>query len=484
MLSFFTILLVSGLVAQADPVYDIQVSAVNGVNITLNEDCQSILSPRQLLLGDFDADGDGNEPANNQFRITVQDDDPSNGPIVDGCGSFVYTIDNQGREDPTEGLVDILDPFGNNWSFGTISREDPTNQQIGIFALTDNETLVLRTAGNLDDNAPGSDFALVADYTFPEAGILSFDFDFNGADPGVDFVFSFFDFNGTFPLDEFVFASDADTTGTLTFEGEAGTIMRVGISDDGFVGSDPPIFTTLVLDNFRFTRPLRVTIGGFVNGWGFINAEDKTSPTFPNGLPVAPAELFCSEIDDVNVNELPANVSRCWIVDGESSATLDNSMDPRLRARLLAGGGIPVVFDGCSDVEICVHDVVANNGPCDDLIITRRFTATDGLSCTSIVGATNDPTVASYDITFTRPDVDDVVGVPVEVAFNCTEFPESAPNPLPNETDYPFLQRADGSQVFLRTSFCNIGAVYEDSPRSITCENTYKFVRTYTVIDW
>jgi len=57
--------------------------------------------------------------------------------------------------------------------------------------------------------------------------------------------------------------------------------------------------------------------------------------------------------------------------------------------------------------------------------------------------------------------------------------------PDPRAQDYPFLD-VDGRTFGLTagSSVCNIGVTFSDGPSIVTCPNTYKFVRTYTVIDW
>ncbi|PHI18333.1 hypothetical protein CEQ90_18310, partial [Lewinellaceae bacterium SD302] len=324
----------------------VNLAAITNINVTLDGDCGATLLPSQIFAGNFDVDGDGQVPAPELYNIVVEDNDPSNGPIIDGCGTWTWTATN----------------------------------------------------------------------TSP------------------DTVFS-----------------------------------------------------------------------GFTSAWGFVNAEDKIAPVV-NRLPTPADELFCTDIDLVNINDLPANVSRCWTQDGETAVTLFSSMNPQLRARLIAGGdgstytdlggnitpdGIPYFFDGCSNVEICVNDIVVNGDACEDVVITRVFTATDG-DCPSVSGEENPATVISYDIIFSRPSISDVSGVDSLAQFSCDENPPLLPpnafgnqNPAPTPQDFPFITLASGGQVFLDAEgFCNLGATFQDGPRIITCDQTYKFVRTFTVIDW
>ncbi|MEM8583975.1 MAG: T9SS type A sorting domain-containing protein [Bacteroidota bacterium] len=307
---------------------EVNLAAITTVNITLNDACQAMVIPSQVLSGDFDVDDNDTIPSNEAFNLVVLDEDPSNGPIVDGCGTWQWTV----TADPEQ-------------------------------------------------------------------------------------------------------------------------------------------------------------IFGFTTAWGFLNAEDKTSPILADSLE-APDPLFCDEVEDIDISLLPSSVSRCWIQSGDNGMTLGGSMSPALRTRLLAGGGIPNFEDNCSDVEICVNDVVLNNGACEDVVITRTFTAVDGIGCTSVSGEENEPTVYSYEITFIRPSIDDVVGVPADAIFNCDDsFPVLPPNqygqvnPAPQFNDFPFFPGPDGP-IFLGDNFCNIGSTFEDGPQIQTCPQTFKVVRTYTVIDW
>ncbi|MEM8585680.1 MAG: hypothetical protein AAGF87_15480, partial [Bacteroidota bacterium] len=70
----------------APALLDYDFACITELNVTLNDDCQAMVIPSMVLSGDlicldlFD------------FDIVVMDDDPSNGPIIDGCGRFQYMI--------------------------------------------------------------------------------------------------------------------------------------------------------------------------------------------------------------------------------------------------------------------------------------------------------------------------------------------------------------------------------------------------------
>ncbi|MEL6143174.1 MAG: hypothetical protein AAFU67_16350, partial [Bacteroidota bacterium] len=161
-----------------DPVYEIQVSSITEVNVTLNEDCEALLTPRQVLVGDFDVDGDGETPPDDQFQVIVQDENPENGPIIDGCGRYIYTVSAIDEEpDTTNGFVDEFDVFGPNWGFflGTVPGApfDPNSQTLNITVFG---TELLRFATLGDNFTPGGNnlFQGIGELQITEPGMLSF----------------------------------------------------------------------------------------------------------------------------------------------------------------------------------------------------------------------------------------------------------------------------------------------------------------------
>lgn len=229
--------------------------------------------------------------------------------------------------------------------------------------------------------------------------------------------------------------------------------------------------------------------GSALNCWGTLTAYDAVSPLLL-GLPQVGATLLCDQLSAVNINELPGSVSRCWQVDGPTGQLIPATLNPQLRMRLEAAGGLPDFRDACGRIEICVTDQVTNSDGCSDLSILRRFTARDGIDCAQPPGQPNEPTIAFQPITLRRPDISDVEGADASVLYECDgDFPLLPPNqfgvrnPAPRPSDYPFFLN-DGERVFLNAPFCNIGTNFEDGPRQETCPETYRFLRTYTVVDW
>lgn len=222
---------------------------------------------------------------------------------------------------------------------------------------------------------------------------------------------------------------------------------------------------------------------GFGGGSGTINASDVTAPTtMMTAIPNGP--FFTTQLDDLTINTLAINVSRTFVLDGTTSFPIMNSLDPALMMRLLAGGDIPRFMDACSDVEVTVTDDIDIDGDCGDIVITRTFTARDFSQDCNVEMEGNTATVVSYDIMFERPSGGLVVCPPDVAEFDCND-PVLIPGvfPAPDETHYPFINTPDGP-VFLTSAFGNVGVSYSDSEAIDICANTYKFVRTWTIIDW
>ncbi len=313
----------------------VNLAIIGEINVTLNSNCQDSLILAEVVAGEFDVDGNGIIPADTEFSIIVEDNDQSNGPIVDGCGTYSFRVE------------------------------------------------------------------------------------------------------------------------------------------------------------------ASANVAGFTNGWGIVNAEDKESPVFTS-TPSAPAgPLYCDAIDDITVNNLPANVSRCYQVFTSTSTIIPNSIDPALRDRIIAGGGFPVASDNCaSQLEVCVNDIIEpdpNDPDCGNEVLRRTFTVTDG-DCPSLGDEANAPGVTTYTITFTRPDLADIVltEIPDLVEYECGDLDDLGLTfgevPAPRAEDLPFLDGPDGTTIQLGVgiggSFCNIGITFEDSPAISTCDLAYTVIRTFTLIDW
>lgn len=227
-------------------------------------------------------------------------------------------------------------------------------------------------------------------------------------------------------------------------------------------------------------------IVGFTFGSGTITARDATPPTQFGGVFPNLGPFFTPQLQDLTINTLPANISRTFLVDGTTTFPIMSGISAELMNRLLAGGQIPRFRDACSNVTVTVSDEIIDDGQCEDIIIRRTFTAIDASAdCISPNPAGNNgETVVSYDILLQRPEANDVVAPIDLVTYECGDPALANGNfPDPRPQDYPFLNGPDGV-VFLNQVYGNVGASFTNSAPIQICNNTIKYVRTYTVIDW
>ncbi|SEQ88410.1 hypothetical protein, partial [Neolewinella agarilytica] len=461
-------------------------ACISELNLTLNDECQGLLIPQMLLTGNTGL------LSSFVFDITVNDNDPSNGPIVDGCGRFQYSISPASLGDePTIGFTGDFAP--ENWTLEAFFTDGfpiapPT---IGSVEFSDPETITLQTLA--DDS--GVLLVARAVVQIPETGTVTLDYDYNGQDEGFDDAIVLYTFEGA--IEEVLLDTDMPEAGTLSFEVGPGNTLIIGIVDDGFTpifSDDPTAPSVLEITNFSFAPPISPLTLDFETCWGWVNAEDKTPPAVvstPDDV-----ELLCVDIDGNNLTTLDASVSKCYRVNSSTGATIPGTMATAFRNRLFAGGGSPLVptfTDGCTqEIEVCVNDVLVydeEDPSCNDVVLTRTFTATEIAVCPSAAGEENPSVTASYTITFSRPTLDDLSDDNIEAVVNyeqCgTANPTRADYPAPRVQDFPFLEVA--GRVFNLSAgdaVCNIGVTYADGEPVVTCPFTYKFVRTYTVIDW
>ncbi len=475
-------------------------ACISEINLTLNDECQGLIVPSMVLTG-MGACSDAED-----FVITVMDDNPDNGPIVDGCGRFNYTVAATNQTLGTvEGFTGAFDE--SNWTIISTASDADGSEQESIVEFT-NTTLTLATNGTPEGDPDGvyDDFTAGATYQFAERGTVSLAYDFNGVDAGFDAFVILTNFEGDLIMS--VVDTDQAANGTASFEVEPGYTVEIRIDDDGFAPFAPneDEFSQVVISDFVFAGQPG-TLVGFEGCWGIVNAEDKTPPAV-TALPVAPA-LFCTELDDTELASLDGNQSRCWTVSNTGAfisyrANIQSQRitnlnrfltQTELGRRLVRGGGLPTVTDGCSEtLEVCVNDVIQRDPidpACNDVLVTRRFTVTETGSCMSAAGESNGSTVDDYVLTFIRPTLDDLDGDAIEPVANieCDEFTGVfGVAPAPRPQDFPFLNV--GGRIFPLSdgnngeTICNIGVTFEDGEPIITCPNTFKVVRTFTVIDW
>ncbi|MEM6772204.1 MAG: hypothetical protein AAF597_16640, partial [Bacteroidota bacterium] len=112
-----------------------------------------------LLAGDFDVDGDGLVPPESAFTIEIDDADPSNGNILDGCGSFSFTI----TATPGGGVI------GFGGGSGTINASDVTAPTVFMTPEPNGPFLTTQLGDITINNLPGT-----ISRTFVVDGVTSF----------------------------------------------------------------------------------------------------------------------------------------------------------------------------------------------------------------------------------------------------------------------------------------------------------------------
>jgi hypothetical protein len=84
-----------------------------------------------------------------------------------------------------------------------------------------------------------------------------------------------------------------------------------------------------------------------------------------------------------------------------------------------------------------------------------------------------------------KPNIGDVSVPPgvVEIACDDNVALDADGFPAPSETGYPYVTTAYNTYN-LADSYCNLGATYVNSPAINICANSYKVIRTWTIVDW
>lgn len=234
--------------------------------------------------------------------------------------------------------------------------------------------------------------------------------------------------------------------------------------------------------------------------WGTVRAEDKTPPQVIKQ--VAPVDLLCVDLANNRVDNLPESVSRCFEVFSTSGDIVPGSMDVLLLNALQPVIGsneaiIPTFIDGCAHrLEVCVSDDLFFNPDaptCSDVVLTRTFTVREITQCVSGTGEENPAVTSTYTITFNRPGLSDLTddNIADAVVYNrCGETAGTvaeirADYPAPRPEDYPFLMVGERTVPLVEgESTCNLSVTHSDGDPVITCDYVYKFIRTYTVVDW
>ncbi|MCB9281440.1 MAG: T9SS type A sorting domain-containing protein [Lewinellaceae bacterium] len=278
-------------------------SCLSQINATLNGNCQFELKASNILTGNFGCLTDAD------FEIEVADGNPSNGGIIDGPGTYQYSI-SLVTPDPTVGFTGDFAPA--NWAY--------LIQNNGSISFNGTNTAVTITG-------PDGAFCLGCEASMniamPGAGTVSFDYDWTNLDiafgPFYDAFIALVNSNGTITI---LANTDGQAagSGTVTADVQAGDVLIMGVlSDDGTFG--PGIVT---IDNFSF-QPEAAAGVNFTTCWGTVTAEDKTPPV-----------VACPpDINSVTVNK------SVQLITG-ALANTDPTLDPNNYSCLLDAANPPV----------------------------------------------------------------------------------------------------------------------------------------------
>lgn len=138
--------------------------------------------------------------------------------------------------------------------------------------------------------------------------------------------------------------------------------------------------------------------------------------------------------------------------------------------------GRPVVDDTCpDDPTVVFSDVFSGLSECDETVITRTFTITDGA---------DNSVQCVQQIEMQQLELTDIIRPPKNVFLDCGDsFPVTDNgNPSPQATGRPMVLSAFGTQE-LNPKYCNLIATFTDQPKIMLCAGSYQFFRRWFFYD-
>jgi hypothetical protein len=442
------------------------------VNVTLDENCQRLITPDMVLEGSFGC------LSEEDFVLTiVNDEDPSNGNILDGAGQWIYEVTLAPGVDPVPGFLPC---------WGYITGEDKTAP---ILECPDNtgqacvDVTLQSMSGALANTDPSLDMSNYSCYqqVFAlGAGQRRYDLNYFQVDREDYYTFYFNIPGGWVPamaMYQGGFTAGNPCENIIGFSHVGLQIALPIVTLPGGTGGaqlamtlplrpfeDYYLFVSSVLAGVTgdYTVYVSSQEGGRIGTWATTTTVDPLTwiettttaftPYAGEAIGEVCFDLVCDDLDFLLNN--PASLART---------------------------GRPTATDNCDTPTVTFTDQVSAGGDCSPTTLTRRFTATDSKGNSS---------VCTQIITVRKLTLGDVILPPFTVPIECDEDFISLPanqfgdsNPSPESTGYPFVVTSQGV-ILLDDSYCNIGATYQDSPRIDICESAYKVVRTWNVIDW
>lgn len=224
-------------------------ACISNLNISLNADCEAIVTPSMLLNGSFGC------LTEDDFRITLNGVETN---LLTECGEVEYMIE-QVAPEPITGFVG---PFSSsNW---TLLEE--SNGTVTFSADNQSVTLVGPDGGFCPGGAESSMTIVIT-----ENGTITFDWDWTNPDPNFDFFVVTVDQGGV--INTLVDTGAATANGSVNVLVSEGNTLLIGVeSIDCLFGTG-----TAVVNNFVF-NPVAQDIA-LEACWGNILVEDKRKPT-------------------------------------------------------------------------------------------------------------------------------------------------------------------------------------------------------------
>jgi len=422
------------------------------INISLSENCNRQININMLLEGSFGC------LSEEDFLIHIEDNKPQNDNVVDGHGTFVYEVE------LAAGLEDEEVP-GFEPCWGYIKAMDKRDPILSIPADTDEGTVSVDSAYSLNGTIDAGDAALSPAIYVCLLDLLPGDGE------------RFYEVQ---PL-------QVEETGYYTllaakgFAGSRGgvALFRDAFSPlsacgnliaadtfpaDRFVDGPLPVLSLRLEESVPYylltTTEAEAATGDYeylVHSWG-----DGAVGTF--------AEADTAGGTDFTAFETVAASYTLPLRCSDLGALLNQASSQSIT-------GFAEAVDNCGAAAVTIEDTYEENGDCSPTVVERRFTATDsaGNAVSGIQEIQLRPAPAAQAINFP----------PAIAQVSCDEAYASTANgnPAAEVTGYPFVNTVNGP-VELSELHCNLSAAFSDGPRANTCSGSYKFTRTWTIIDW
>jgi uncharacterized repeat protein (TIGR01451 family) len=407
------------------------------INISLGENCVAEVGVDNLLEGDL--------PCYNALEVHIYT-------------SSGFDLGNT----VTEAVIGqtltfkVEDPLCGNHCWGTIKIEDKRKPVITCPDDTDQAMVTEQvqtisgalSAGdpqldlddhycflNLTNPVNGPHYYDLYTFTVTESDVYTFDLNTGWGD-GIVALYQG-GFNADQPCANIIALGDDNLNGTFGIFDPFDPILRLSLP------LEPGVQYVLLTTSFDINQTGDYSYTVYSDGDGLITGLPLTAQ-------VAKRDLICTDIDHIYNNPLSAQYT-----------------------------GMATAVDNCTDpvTNITFTDLIlSDDGDCGEVVIMRRFVATD---------ESGNSAQCVQEITVRKATMDDVILPPYVVYVECDEtFPtDQNGNPHPSLTGFPFLFTAFGI-VELDDSYCNLGASYFDYPHAQVCEGTYEFRREWTVFNW